>query len=60
MKILCNLCGKIVSTEIPDNTLIRAWIECPECCALGEDERAILFKKLGNPNLEGIRYDTRR
>lgn len=31
MKIRCCKCGKIVSTEIPDTTIIRAWIECPEC-----------------------------
>ena len=31
MKIRCNRCGKIVSTEVPDGTVIRAWIECPEC-----------------------------
>lgn len=31
MKIRCNLCGKSVSTEVPSTTVIRAWIECPEC-----------------------------
>jgi len=31
MKIHCISCGKIVSTEIPDKTVIRAYIQCPEC-----------------------------
>jgi hypothetical protein len=31
MKIKCMECGKEVSTEVPDGTLVRAWIECPEC-----------------------------
>ena len=31
MKILCNNCGKKVSTEVPPGTVIRAYVECPEC-----------------------------
>ena len=31
MRIRCNVCGKSVSTEVPDETIIRAWVECPEC-----------------------------
>jgi len=31
MRIRCNDCGKSVSTEVPDGTIIRAWISCPEC-----------------------------
>ncbi len=31
MKIKCCVCGKSVSTEVLDNTIIRSWIECPEC-----------------------------
>jgi DNA-directed RNA polymerase subunit RPC12/RpoP len=31
MRILCYTCGKSVSTEVPDSTIVRAWIECPEC-----------------------------
>jgi ribosome-binding protein aMBF1 (putative translation factor) len=31
MKIKCNICGKDVSTEVPDGTIIRASVECPEC-----------------------------
>ncbi len=29
--IRCNECDKIVSTPVPNDTIIRAWIECPEC-----------------------------
>ena len=29
--IRCGTCGKIVSTPVPDETVIRAYIECPEC-----------------------------
>ena len=31
MRIRCSQCGEVVSTEVPDETVIRAWIECPEC-----------------------------
>lgn len=31
MKITCNKCGKPVSTEISDNTIITAWVECQKC-----------------------------
>jgi hypothetical protein len=24
-------CGKLVSSEVPDSTVIRAFVECPEC-----------------------------
>lgn len=48
MKIKCNLCGRPVSTEIPDDTVVRAWIECPECVEDGlaadeEEEKENLF-----------------
>ena len=33
MRLHCNQCGKSVSTEVPDDTLLRAWAECPECIA---------------------------
>ena len=38
MRIKCSKCGKSVSTEVPDNTVIRAWIECPECIMLRRDK----------------------
>lgn len=31
MRLRCAHCGKSVSTEVPDKTVIRAWIVCPEC-----------------------------
>lgn len=31
MRLHCNRCRKAVSTPVPDDTIIRAWIECPEC-----------------------------
>lgn len=31
MILYCDRCGKRVSTGIPDDTIIRAWIECSEC-----------------------------
>lgn len=30
-RLRCNKCGKDVSTPVPDDTIVRAWIECPEC-----------------------------
>jgi hypothetical protein len=32
MRIRCFHCGKSVSTEVPDETLLRAIAICPECC----------------------------
>lgn len=29
--IHCNTCGKSVSSTVPDNIVIRAGVECPEC-----------------------------
>lgn len=31
MRIKCMWCGKPVSTEVPDGTMICASVECPEC-----------------------------
>jgi DNA-directed RNA polymerase subunit RPC12/RpoP len=30
-RIHCARCGKIVSTPVPKPTIVRAWVECPEC-----------------------------
>lgn len=35
MRLRCGKCGKSVSNEVPDDTIVRAWLECPECI---EDE----------------------
>lgn len=34
MRLRCCKCGKSVSNEVPDSTIIRAWFECPECVAI--------------------------
>ena len=31
MRLRCHRCGQSVSTEVPADTVVRAWIECPEC-----------------------------
>ena len=31
MRIYCYFCGKSVSTEVPDETVLRALAVCPEC-----------------------------
>lgn len=31
MFIRCNQCGTVVSNEVPDGTVIRAWIVCLKC-----------------------------
>jgi hypothetical protein len=36
MRLICFTCGKPVSTEVPDSTIVRGTIDCPECV---EDER---------------------
>lgn len=27
----CSDCGAQVSSQVPANTVVRAWIQCPEC-----------------------------
>ena len=41
MLITCNKCGEPVSTDVPDDTVIRAWVECPECKEEDNDNRNI-------------------
>ena len=31
MYLRCNSCGKQISNQLPDDTIVRGWIECPEC-----------------------------
>lgn len=31
MRIRCNRCGRPVSSELPETTVIQGWVECPEC-----------------------------
>ncbi len=35
MRLHCSKCGKTVSTDVADETIVRAWIECPECIQEG-------------------------
>jgi hypothetical protein len=34
-RIWCMKCGKSVSTPVPKGTIMRAWVECPECIEKG-------------------------
>lgn len=47
MRLRCYDCGKSVSTEVDDSTVVRALLRCPECIERrgegnGEDERLLL------------------
>ena len=44
MKIRCCKCGENVSTEVPDETIVRGWVECPECIEKAPDFQAELAK----------------
>lgn len=46
MQIKCNQCGKSVSSEVPKDTVIRAYIICPECIA-NQNEEVIVDSKSG-------------
>lgn len=35
--ILCNRCGGPVSNLVPDETVVQAWIVCPECAEKEKD-----------------------
>jgi hypothetical protein len=47
MRLFCFFCGKSVSTEVPDETILRAVCVCPECIprTLREDVSSILTPK---------------
>lgn len=45
MRIPCNACGKSVSSEVPGTTIMRAWIECPECLKKEKDENKRVYTK---------------
>lgn len=38
MKLECSVCHKVVSTEIPDETVVRAHIVCTSCLEKEKDE----------------------
>lgn len=31
MRLRCYECQKSVSSEVPEETVVRAWMVCPEC-----------------------------
>lgn len=56
MRIGCNICGKPVSSEVPDDTIVRAWVECPECIEKQPDETS----NLSSDKEEGVGDSTTR
>jgi DNA-directed RNA polymerase subunit RPC12/RpoP len=44
VKLKCNRCGVDVSTEVPDSTVVRAWIECQECSEKKEHSEDVAFE----------------
>ena len=53
MRLGCSRCGKVLSTEVPEGTIVRAFIECPECIGKEyswekEFEEKLYFKIDGN------------
>lgn len=38
MRLFCFDCGKSVSSEIPDDVIIRAIATCPECIEKNKDK----------------------
>lgn len=50
-RIHCNKCGKSVSTEVPDDTIVRAWVECPECVKLPQYESQLFNRNDGGVEL---------
>jgi DNA-directed RNA polymerase subunit RPC12/RpoP len=39
MRYFCHFCGRSVTTELPDDSVIRAVLVCPECI---EDRRILI------------------
>ena len=62
MVIGCMRCGKPVSSEVPDATIIRAWIECPECIEsrIAEGPPADIFAKMAAALRAGVRAVLRK
>ncbi len=45
MRLKCSRCHKEVSSEISEGTVVRAWVECPECIEKGPDGEITLGSK---------------
>lgn len=43
MRYPCHFCGKSVTSELPDDSVIRALLVCPECI---EAQRVIIVEPL--------------
>lgn len=60
MRIHCISCGKSVSTEVDDETIIRAIVTCPECYekehAVEEEDRMLKWFKFEHlpEHLKGV------
>lgn len=39
MKLRCSQCGKVVSTEVPDGTVVMAFIQCPDCIRKNDSKK---------------------
>ena len=37
-RLVCNRCSKSVSSPVPGDTVVRAWVECPECIERVSDD----------------------
>lgn len=51
MRLRCGKCAKVVSTVVTDDTIVRAWIECPECIEKGNpsmEERMLKWFEFGH------------
>lgn len=53
MRYPCHMCGKSVTSELPDDSVIRAILVCPECIETGkilfpDDTVHITWDKDGN------------
>lgn len=49
MRLRCMKCGKSVSSEVPDSTVVRAYLECPECVASSPEHAAL--EKIANTEM---------
>lgn len=66
MRLHCMNCGKSVSSEIPVDVVVRAWIQCPECIddefhmARGANDYEQLNKRFSHQFKKGSRNETRK
>ena len=51
IRLHCFACGKSVSTEVPDNTIVRAILTCPECIEQIEEDSKKNMKEFYVPKI---------